>query len=425
MAPLAPIHHQPLAVCRLVPLLMLLALVGHFNRVAISVAGTEVFQPRYHLSEQQLGAVYTSYLVVYSLLMLPGGWLVDRWGARRALLAMALLSAALVALTGLAGAACPDGSSLLLVLLVVRSALGAASVPLHPGCARLATEHTPPGSRRLANGAITAAALVGVAASYVGFGWLMDQLGWAAAFVACGLVSLALAACFALVTRHLAPAPSRPPAAAALPAAPRLVKRSLTLLVASYAVVGYFQYLFFYWLQYYFTKVVGLDDVTSRSYTTAANLAMALGMVLGGFLTDRLPAGSAHRLGRGGVPLAGMLGCAALAGLGVVPREPLAVWACFAGALALLGLSEASFWAAAIELGGRRGGSAAALMNTGGNVGGLLAPWATPWLAATALGWQGGILVASGLCAVGGLAWLGIRTPGSAGETAAGETADA
>ena len=37
-------------------------------------------------------------------------------------------------------------------------------------------------------------------------------------------------------------------------------------------------------------------------------------------------------------------------------------------------MSEGPFWVTAIELGGSQGGVSAALLNTGGNIGGILAP---------------------------------------------------
>ena len=44
-------------------------------------------------------------------------------------------------------------------------------------------------------------------------------------------------------------------------------------------------------------------------------------------------------------------------------------------------------------------------MNTGGNIGGLIAPVLTPFLAQS-LGWPGAITVACAICGIGGLVWL-------------------
>jgi MFS transporter, ACS family, D-galactonate transporter len=70
-------------------------------------------------------------------------------------------------------------------------------------------------------------------------------------------------------------------------------------------------------------------------------------------------------------------------------------------------MSEGPFWASAVELGGRRGGSSAALFNTGGNAGGLLAPVITPWVGER-YGWGYGIALGGLICLVGVVLWLWI-----------------
>jgi len=70
-----------------------------------------------------------------------------------------------------------------------------------------------------------------------------------------------------------------------------------------------------------------------------------------------------------------------------------------------LGLAESAFWTTAVELGGHRGGgSAAAIMNTGGNGIGLLAPMVTPAVSA-ALGWFWGIGLGALVGVLGAMCW--------------------
>jgi dipeptide/tripeptide permease len=78
-----------------------------------------------------------------------------------------------------------------------------------------------------------------------------------------------------------------------------------------------------------------------------------------------------------------------------------------------LGMIEGPSWTTAVELGGQRGGTAAGLMNTGGNAGGLLAPVVTPQLSLW-FGWQVGMGLAALVALIGALLWLGIdaRTRG-------------
>jgi MFS family permease len=179
------------------------------------------------------------------------------------------------------------------------------------------------------------------------------------------------------------------------------------LLAASYSAVGYFQYLFFYWSEYYFQEVMRLSTAQSRANTTLLILALGLGMPVGGWLADRMQQRYAGRVGWALVPGMAMALSAVFLFLGVGAREPFWIVTLFALAMFALGASESSFWQAAVELGGRRGGTAAAIINTGGNGIGLLAPLLTPVISAT-LGWQWGIAIGGIVGLLGALCWCGI-----------------
>ena len=54
-----------------------------------------------------------------------------------------------------------------------------------------------------------------------------------------------------------------------------LRNRDLLLVTGSFLALDYFEYLFFYWMQYYFDTVLKLGVDTSRRYSTIVSLAMA------------------------------------------------------------------------------------------------------------------------------------------------------
>ena len=87
----------------IVLMLMGFTFLGHFNRNNISVVGSEQFIKSGELTEQQMGWVYSTFLFVYTCGMLPGGWLIDRLGPKRALAGMGIGMGGCVILTGLLG----------------------------------------------------------------------------------------------------------------------------------------------------------------------------------------------------------------------------------------------------------------------------------------------------------------------------------
>ena len=109
-----------------------------------------------------------------------------------------------------------------------------------------------------------------------------------------------------------------------------LQNRSLLLLTASYGAVNYFQYLFFYWILHYLVKVLHVHEQTSQVYAAIPPLAMAVGMPLGGLLSDWLEQASGTSRSRRIVPMAGMTAGAILLIIGVIAREPVWIVAWFA-----------------------------------------------------------------------------------------------
>jgi ACS family glucarate transporter-like MFS transporter len=67
--------------------------------------------------------------------------------------------------------------------------------------------------------------------------------------------------------------------------------------------------------------------------------------------------------------------------------------------------SEGPFWSTAIEISGEQAGAACGIFNTGGNLGGMLAPVLTPMIAVH-FGWAGGLYFGSLMVLIGMLTWL-------------------
>src|SRR5262245_18013581 len=81
-------------------MLMGLCLISHLNRASMSVAGTDRIMGEYAIDPTKMGTVYSAFLLIYSLCMIPGGIFIDRFGPRRALMVVGCGSALFGALTG-------------------------------------------------------------------------------------------------------------------------------------------------------------------------------------------------------------------------------------------------------------------------------------------------------------------------------------
>lgn len=404
---------SPAARWKFVIMLMAFAALGHFNRVGITVAGSEVFIPQLGISPDQMGLVYTTFLIVYTLAMLPGGWLIDRIGPARALALYGTTMGLFVMLTGVLGWIIQDAYLLWAALLVIRGFGGMCNAPLHPGAARVVSDIVADRGRATSNGMITAGAVIGVALTYPIFGWMIDRLNWPLAFIVSGLVFATFAALWYAVSAPLRHSHTVAHVEATEPLAAAdfqrlLCSRPLWLLGLSYAAFGYFQYLFFYWMGYYFQEILKVPTHEARWATFWILLAQGAGMIIGGLSTDNACRRFGPMNGRRLIVMTGM-GFAAIFGLlGVSVTGMINVAMCLALSMAALGLCEGVFWTTATDLGGRAKGLAGAFINTLGNVGGLISPALTPAMARS-IGWEGSIGVACAVVCLGGAVWFFIR----------------
>jgi sugar phosphate permease len=409
---------------RIVGLLVVVVAFGHFNRVCISVAGKQIM-PDYGLSETELGKVFSAFLAIYALNMAPCGWLTDRLGARWTLAIMCFGSALCAALTGVAGWIWTHGPSLLLGLVVIRGVMGAFNSPLHPAGARMVVRSVPPSQMSFCNGLVIFAATLGTAATFEVFGGLMQRFGWQTAFVMCGAATAVLGVAWSWMAygpagRGTAPHPAKKEGdAPAASSRHRLDRMSLAGVTFSYACVGYFQYLFFFWIQNFLEKELKLPADQSAFYSTAITLSNGAGMLAGGVVTDRFAARMGYR-SLGFVPAFGLLLGAAMLWAGLACSNYLHTLIFFGIAMAGVGVCEGPCWTAAVRLGGPRGALAGGVMNTGCNVGGTLSPVVTPWLA-TMMGWKPSLALAGVVAVAGAAAWLCVTLGEEASDPRPGE----
>ena len=191
-----------------------------------------------------------------------------------------------------------------------------------------------------------------------------------------------------------------------------LRQRNLWLLTLSYSAYGYFLYLFFYWMGYYFKEVLDVPDVTARWVSFWIMLAMGAGMAIGGLATDVVCRRLGTTYGRRAIVLTGMGLGAVFGSIAVNVSGLTGIAVCLALSMAATGMVEGVFWTTATDIGGKSRGLSGAFMNTGGNLGGLISPVLTP-IMAERLGWPGSITVACVISGVGGLVWLLIEPPSS------------
>lgn len=403
-----------------VALLMLaFSVMSYFNRTIMSIAGPRIIA-EFSLSETAMGSVYSAFLLSYAVLMIPGGHLADRFGPRLVLTCMGLGSALFTGLTAMAGR--PGLGTYLGIVpsfLVMRFAMGVFTAPLYPSCARMNANWFPLAQRARVWGLVASGAGVGGAVSPLLFSWMMETHGWRSSFWMAAAFTALLAILWTWVVRDhprqaaITPATNQPVpsfrqaggTAERTPWRQLVTNRSLMLLTAGYSAVGYFEYIFFFWIYYYFGEIRQMGAEKSALYTTGLFLTWMVMTPAGGWASDRLVTRYGRRLGRRLVPVVCLTLSAVLLCVGVNLSGTLSVAAVLSLALGLASASDGPFWATAIDVGGKQTGAATGIMNTGANVGGFIAPTLTPLIASVA-GWSWALYFASLVVLAGVTCWF-------------------
>ena len=133
--------------------------IAYLDRVNISIAGS-LIERDFHLSDIQLGWVFSAFVLGYALSQAPGGRTADRFGPRRVVTLGAVWWAVFTALTAWVP---PDAAFSLALLLAVRFLLGVGEAVVYPASNRLVATWFPSQERGIANGIIFAGVGAGAA----------------------------------------------------------------------------------------------------------------------------------------------------------------------------------------------------------------------------------------------------------------------
>ena len=406
-----PGHHAgPFEPARagIVLLMVAFSIMSYFDRIIMSVAGPLVMREM-RLSETQMGAIYSAFIFSYGILMIPGGRLADRFGPRRILTVMGLGAAAFTALTALGGR--PLFGIWLGVFpsfLMIRLGLGVVTAPLYPSCAIMNSRWTPSAQRARVWGWVASGTGIGGALAPLLFAWMTEQYGWRKSFVVSAVVTGALGAIWYLYARDFpigADAPTVTGPKVRTPWRRMFTHRHLILLTVSYLTTNYFEYIFFYWLYYYFGQIRHASNRESAISSAVVWTAWAIMTPVGGWISDRLVARLGVKNGRRLVPVLGLAAAGILLIAAINVTAPVSMVVLLFLTLGLAAATDGPYWVSAGDLGGKHVGAAAGILNTGGNVGGFLAPILTPFAAAR-LGWSWALYAGSLVVAIGAVLWF-------------------
>jgi len=412
---------------RMVGLLFLLCVVNLLLRNNLSAAADSIGS-EYSLTATQIGWIIGSFNLTYALLQIPGGVFGDRFGARNALMLCAVAWGVLTFMTGFAPqlfAASATGA--IVSLMIVRLLMGAAQAPLFPLVGVMVAKWFPAGRWAVPNAAMNTALTLGQAAMGPLFTYLIFEFGWRAAFYIFSPLAFVAAALwwwYARSTPREHPAITQEEldfiehsgiadtgATREVPLRKVMLSRNVLLLAAGYFCSNYVFYIFSNWLIEFLVRVRGYSLLTSGLLSSLPFLTGAVLATVGGIIADSL----SRRIGATwGCRLPSVIALILVAGFlvgGVYSTDPYLALTLLSLCFGFQQFAEGAFWSATTFSAGPHAGAATGLLNTGGNLPGLLAPFVgflvdkAGWLTAFASGTVFALL--------GALLWMFVKLPQS------------
>jgi sugar phosphate permease len=391
-------------------------MITYLDRVNIASA-VPVIQRDMGFSMITIGWIFASFRWGYAFFQIPGGWLGDRIGGRRALALVVVWWSVFTSLTAFAWNASSMG--------VFRFFFGVGEAGAFPIATRSLSRWMLPTERGFAQGVTHAASRLGAALTPALVVMMMIRFGWRMPFFVFGLIGLGWAALWYWYYRDTPGQHSRVNVAerrliedsigvrnAGVHAVPwRRILRSPSLWTLSlmYFCYGYSIDIYLDWFPKYLNEHRGFNLTQMGMYASLPLLAGAAGDLLGGTISDRC----ARRFGnlkvaRRAVALAGFLLAAVFILQATFTQHSTAsvLYSCVAvfGLEVTVGVS----WAIPLDIGGDYAGSVASVMNTFGNLGSAVSPVLLAYLVGM-YGWNMPFLVCSLLCVGGAALSLGIN----------------
>lgn len=393
-------------------------MITYMDRVVISIAAPAM-QREFGFSTVALGYMFGAFQLSYALFQIPGGWLGDRFGARRALTGIVAWWSIFTALTALTWSTTS--------LIACRFLFGMGEAGAFPNATRSLSRWMLPSERGFAQGITHAGSRVGGALTPVVVVAIIAEWGWRSPFFIFALVGLVWAAVWfwfyrdtpsehsmtndgerKLIASALGASSAAGRDRKSVPWGQLLRSRQLWLLCSTYACYAYVMGIFLTWFPKYLMDARGFSLQEMGLYASLPLLTAVIGDICGGSASDYLLKRSKNlKSSRRTVAIVGYSLAAAAIVPAVLVFNPLIAVGCFCVALFGLELTVGVSWAITLDIGAEYAGSVAAIMNSCGNLAGASAAALTGYLI-TLYGWDLAFLVLAVLCAIASVLFIRI-----------------
>ncbi|MGG1662545.1 MFS transporter [Brevibacillus sp. NRS-1366] len=277
--------------------------LGNLDRYVMNYAILAITEDL-QLSASSTGLLLSSFFAGYALMQMPGGWLADRFGSRKVLIASVIMWSIFTALTGAAWS--------MASMILIRFLFGIGEGGFQPASSKIIAQAYPREERsRAMSVMLSSGAIVGLFVPILSAA-MIKTVGWRTMFVIIGVIG----AIIAFLYWRFIKLPKEETTSANPASTSANQKGSLALLFKTpllwNLLIAYFSIYavnwgLATWLPTYLVKVRGLDLVSLGWLQMIPGIATLVGVYASGYVLDKLPRGREKTLGSLACVLIGIL----------------------------------------------------------------------------------------------------------------------
>ncbi|MEK5333715.1 MFS transporter [Lysinibacillus sp. FSL W8-0992] len=274
-------------------------IVNYLDKLSMNVAIIPIAE-EFKLNETQAGLIISVFFLSYAVMQLVGGFLSDKYGARRMILISVLLWSIFTILTGFAW------SFISLIAIRLLFGIGEGSFPAASSLA--VADNFPKSERGRAKSTLTAATTIGSMISAILAAALITSIGWRNLFFIFGVLGLFLTI---VLYFFLKPSESQIKTAVTTTATKVPLKKLLKMpmlwqLMLMYFGVSIVNWGLTSWMPTFMVKEKNLDMVSMGTLAIIPAFAALIAVVLTGWLIDKFAVGKEKYLIMVGAVIAGI-----------------------------------------------------------------------------------------------------------------------
>ena len=366
---------------------LLIGYIAYVFRGNLSVIGKYLMDD-IGITQIELGWLLSSFLWGYTLFQFPGGLLSEKIGPKNTLLVSTLGCTLITILSGLIVIGGFSIALMIPLLFVCRFLLGAFQGPLFPAMAGgVIARWFPAGSWALPNGMTSTALALGSASTPPLIVYLAESFGWQLTFFMISILGLLGSIIW---WRYSTNWPKEYPQIndeelelignsefnnneMTWPMIKEVLSDKNVLFASlGYMSMNYVFFIFYSWIFIYFVNIRGFSILEGSVLASLPFLMGALGATLGGYICDKLQQRYGVKWGHRIPIIIGLIPSAGFLFFGSITENPYLAVVSLSFCYGFIELTEGPFWST-ISFVSKKPQAAGGVLNTGGNLGGVLA----------------------------------------------------